>query len=94
MQKEIEKPMEVKSDTGKVVVVDLNNKDVCWQNMQEYNVEDGVPRVARVYKDHLELDIDNGISGKKKTLHFYYHDIIAINRVLFRIHCPKIEAKE
>ena len=76
-----------------VVVIDLNNKDVVWSNLQEFSINIGFPRIARIYKDRLELDIVSGLEndggGRKTTLKFHFADLLLMNDTLFTINTGK-----
>jgi hypothetical protein len=90
MQVEQQKPLKIVATKEDVVVVDLNNKDIHLLN-DPFQFEIGsFPRIVRVYKDRIEIDVNDGFAldggGKKTTLHFFYTDVIALNRTLFKIH--------
>jgi len=45
------------------------------------------PKILRVYKDRIELDAEN--LGRKKTFKFWLHDLLIMNRALYRIMHPR-----
>ncbi len=86
--------VKVKAQTKDLVVVDLENQDAAKFVKSHVRLENTValPKILRVSGDHIELDVesinrDNG-TRRKKTLKFWFHDLIIMNNPLYRIQHP------
>lgn len=80
--------MKVKAATEQLVVIDLERVKNEWVVQLDQGTAD--PKVVRVYKDHVEIDveIESSYSARryKKTLKIWFHDMLLMNETLYRIH--------
>ena len=84
--------MRVIATTDKMVVIDLGKSETIALDCSF--MAGGIyltPRILRVYKDRIELDVE--CWGKKKTFKFWLHDLLIMNRALYRIMHPAVEKK-
>lgn len=80
--------VKVKATTKDLVVVDPESDKDQWVQLDQ-----GValPSMVRIFKDHIEIDMKLDAmeqTKKKKTLKFWYHDLLLMNETLYRIQHP------